>query len=497
MPFKGSVLLFISIFFTLYSVSQTIGGVDFNDEDQLPKWVKIDSIIIKNNRITKPFVIINEFEYKVGDSIPRFDFINKTIQSRTNLVNRQLFSEINLNILIVKEGRAIVEVYVKERWNIWPAPVIQIDAPNINEFLQRKDWSRLSYGASLGWSNFFGTGHKLKLRAVFGNSNQVNVSYEIPKLAKKLYLGLTPWLEYKGLRSVNYKTSDDSQVLFQADDHSFQSLSYGVDMSFRHNFFMKHLMRVGYESTRVSDTLLSANQTYLTLDSANQIKYFSLGYDMEFDKADSKTYPLKGYFVKVGIDKKGIGIVKDAETDVFYLNAEISGYVPISKRFFWGAKARIRFMPGQLQPYVFRNGLGYDKVDYIRGYELYSIEGTNYAYFKTNFKFQALNKVWEFTTKKKKKKPKKKKKENPKSEVFKNREKKNHFPLAIYINAFGECGYVRDPYRGPDNLKANEFLLGFGGSVDIVTVYDVVLRLEYVANRDLDHGFRLGLRKAF
>ncbi len=477
-------------------LSQTVGGVEFKDEDQLPKWIRIDSIEIVNNRITKRYVIINEFEYKVGDSIPRYDFIAKSKLSRTNLVNRQLFSFIQLDVEIKEGYKAYIKVTVKERWNIWPAPVIQVDAPNINEFFARNDWSRLSYGFSLGWSNFFGTGHKLKLRAVFGNTNQINASYEIPALNKKVYLGLTPNVEFKSTRSVNYRNENDKQVLFQADVYAFESISYGVDLWFKHNFYLNHKLKLGYEAMRIKDTLLLTNPTYLSLDTANKIKFYKIGYEMEFDKSDSKTYPLKGYYVNVGVDKLGVGLVTDTPTDVFYLNAEISGYVPIGAGFFWGAKARVRLTPNKLQPYRYRNGLGYDKFDYIRGYELYSIEGTNYYYFKTNFKFEALNKVWTFAKKKKKQK-KKKKKENAKIEVFNNREKKNYFPLGIYINAFSECGYVRDPYRTPENKKANEFLLGFGGSVDIVTVYDVVIRLEYVANRDLEHGFRLGFKKAF
>lgn len=490
-------LLFLFQFYQIALAQQDLGKVKFVDEDRFPQAVKIIGIEIRNNKITKPWVVSNQFEYAVGDSIPRYDFINKSIQSRKNLVNSQLFSVVDLDADVIEEYKVKVIVTVKERWNIWPAPILQIDAPNINEFFQRNDWSRLSYGASLGWSNFFGTGHKLKLRMVFGNSNQINLSYEIPALTKKVYLGLLPHFEYKGLRTVNYKTSDDSQVLFRVDEsRALESIKYGIDLDFKHNFFMTHKLKIGHENYKAKDTLLSQNPTYLSMDSSNRVRFFSIGYELDLDKADSKTYPLKGYTVNVGVDKYGIGLVRSVKTDVFYLNASISGYVPIGAGFYWGAKARARFTPSRLQPYIFRNGLGFDKVDYIRGYELYSIEGTFFSYFKTNFKFQALNKVWTFT-KKKKKKVKKKKKENAKSEVFQNREKKNYFPLGIYINAFADCAYVLDDFRSPENIKANEFLLGFGGSVDIVTLYDVVIRLEYVANRDLEHGFRLAFKKAF
>ncbi|MCB0472702.1 MAG: BamA/TamA family outer membrane protein, partial [Flavobacteriaceae bacterium] len=427
---------FLIIFFlsSLISFSQgTVGEVKIIDEDQLPKWVKVEKIEIVNNKITRPWVILNQFEYQVGDSLQRYDFISKTLQSRKNLVNRQLFTYIDFKVETVEEYKVILTVTVKERWNIWPAPIIQIDAPNINEFFERKDWSRLSYGASLGWSNFFGTGHKLKLRMVFGNSNQINASYEIPALSKKVYLGLIPHFEYKGLRTVNYKSSDDSQELFQlSNQRAYESIKYGIDLKFKHSFYMQHQLKLGYEAHRIKDTLLATNPTYLTMDTLSGVRYYTIGYQLEFDKADSKTYPLKGYSVHVGVDKYGIGLVRKGNIDVFYLNAEIAGYVPIGAGFYWGGKARVRLTPSRLQPYIFRNGLGYDKVDYLRGYELYSIEGTFYSYFNTNFKFQALNKTWIFVKKKKPEKEKKKKNDKSTIDVFKNREKKNYFPLGIY-----------------------------------------------------------------
>ena len=162
MPAVRSLFLLFLMAVTT-SLGQTVGGVKFKDEDQLPKWIRIDSIKILNNKITKPYVIVNEFEYNIGDSLRRYEFINQTILSRTNLVNRQLFSYIQLDIEITEGYKATIIVKVKERWNIWPAPVLQVDAPNINEFFARQDWSRLSYGFSLGWSNFFGSGQKLKI----------------------------------------------------------------------------------------------------------------------------------------------------------------------------------------------------------------------------------------------------------------------------------------------------------------------------------------------
>ena len=92
MPFKGSILLFISFFFTFYVLSQTICGVDFNDEDQLPRWVKIDSIIKNNSSIS--FIITDlkqEIVVSYSGLVPNLFSEGKGVVAEGKLKDKKYF----------------------------------------------------------------------------------------------------------------------------------------------------------------------------------------------------------------------------------------------------------------------------------------------------------------------------------------------------------------------------------------------------------------------
>jgi hypothetical protein len=68
-------------------------------------------------------------------------------------------------------------------------------------------------------------------------------------------------------------------------------------------------------------------------------------------------------------------------------------------------------------------------------------------------------------------------------------------PFALYLRAYSDAGYVRDNSLNPLNTKlANEFLLGGGLGLDMVTYYDLVFRLEYSINRLQQQGVYLHVK---
>ena len=68
-------------------------------------------------------------------------------------------------------------------------------------------------------------------------------------------------------------------------------------------------------------------------------------------------------------------------------------------------------------------------------------------------------------------------------------EKFNTLPLAFYINANFDLGYVQDNQYNEQNPLAGSLLLGGGVGLDIVTFYDISWRAEYSVNKKLEHGF--------
>jgi hypothetical protein len=73
----------------------------------------------------------------------------------------------------------------------------------------------------------------------------------------------------------------------------------------------------------------------------------------------------------------------------------------------------------------------------------------------------------------------------------------NTIPLALYLNAFADAAYVyqtlsfsEDPDHD-ENVLPNTLLFGIGLGFDIVTFYDIIVRMEGSMNKMGEAGFFL------
>ena len=64
--------------------------------------------------------------------------------------------------------------------------------------------------------------------------------------------------------------------------------------------------------------------------------------------------------------------------------------------------------------------------------------------------------------------------------------------MAEYV-ALLDAGYVQDNFFGKGNPLTNSWQYGYGAGIDFVTYYDIVLRLEYSFNKQLQNGFFIHL----
>jgi hypothetical protein len=132
------------------------------------------------------------------------------------------------------------------------------------------------------------------------------------------------------------------------------------------------------------------------------------------------------------------------------------------------------------QPYSLYGALGYRR-QFVRGYEIYVIEGPKFFLNKTTFKKRIFYHTWRW--------------EDMPLEQFR------HVPLAIYLKGYLDVGYVQNypRYRELDiNTKLSDRLLtGAGGGVDIVSLYDLVFRFEYTITREGTRGFFFNVKKEF
>ena len=120
----------------------------------------------------------------------------------------------------------------------------------------------------------------------------------------------------------------------------------------------------------------------------------------------------------------------------------------------------------QAQPYYFTGGLG-TQTDYIRGYEYYAIDGSNYGLLRVDLKREIFNNTYSFPVK-----------------YF------TAIPLRIYPKIFADAGYVGNLYPGNSFLN-NRLLYSAGVGLDVVTLYDIKARFEVAWNHLGQNGLYL------
>jgi hypothetical protein len=118
---------------------------------------------------------------------------------------------------------------------------------------------------------------------------------------------------------------------------------------------------------------------------------------------------------------------------------------------------------------------------FVRGYEIYVIEGPYYALNKTTFKKLIFSRKYNW--------------ESMPIEQF------QHVPISIYLKTYADLGYVQN-YPDYERLNINtrladKLLSGVGCGLDIVGSYDVVIRLEYTFNSQGERGFFFHLKREF
>ncbi len=434
----------------------------FNENDTI---VTTGSITITGNKVTKNHIIIRELEFKEGIVIGTRRLDSLILKSKQNLLNRSLFNFVDITRT---EGETSeITVSVVERWYIWPVPILQFADRNINAWLEKGDLSRLNFGIDLRVDNFRGRMERLDIVLQAGYDVKVEMKWTVPYLTKNQVLGVTIDGGVLLNHTVAYETIGGKEQFFTSMSTYAQKKVFGtLGLTLRPKYNFYHGFQLGYNHFDFMDTLLVLNPNF-----ANKLmyNYLSVSYVLKLDFRDYASYPLQGYYFDLGVSKMGFGIFSK-DVNRISMNASFDQYLQLAKRWYFAYN-----LSGQISnnnqrlPYFIKSGLGYHPNN-IRGYELYVVDGQQVGIFKSNFKFEVLPR-WNFNI------------NWIKSTKF------NKSFLAIYANVFFDMAYVGDVYTNDLNPLANQLLYGTGIGIDMLTYYDLVLRLEYSLNKQKQTGF--------
>ena len=124
----------------------------------LNAYVVIDTILFEGNKRTQPRILTRELGFKEHDTIPLLLFVGKLENGRKNLMNTQLFNEVEVKVVSWTTEHVDVKVVVRERWYVIPVPIFELADRNFNVWWteQNRDFRRTVYGVTINHVNFRG-----------------------------------------------------------------------------------------------------------------------------------------------------------------------------------------------------------------------------------------------------------------------------------------------------------------------------------------------------
>lgn len=423
--------------------------------------IVLTRIGLAGNNVTEPSVIYRELLVKVGDTVsePRFNELLK--ESRENMINMSVFNFVDFTVeddSLVKNGK-ILTINMVERWYVWPIPYLRYADRNLMSWFKGGDIARMSYGFDLEWKNLWGLLHKLDMTVIAGYNQKLALTYDVPYITDRQRLGMELGCGYKRDREVIYKTADDKAQYYKSESsYPHEAFFAYLKPYYRFGCRNRLFLAVQYDDRVFCDTVVSLNPT-LGHDGDGRFRYFTLSAVFKNDFRDDHNYPLDGHYLELELTKVGLGVVS-SEPDVLYGKVTADWYTPIRGRFYWASNVTARLSKDSFVPYFLRTGLGYGN-DYVRMWDLYVVDATNFALFKNNLKFAILNPVTKYIP-------------------FIKNERFGKIHLALYANLFFDFAYTWDVdvMAGTTSRIANEWTFGTGVGIDFVTYYDKVLRLE-------------------
>lgn len=430
----------------------------------------INSIQIEGNKVTREHIILRELEFVSGDTLSLTDYCMKSRKSQQNLLNRSLFNFVEIDTLALADHALLKDIIIKviERWYVWPFPIFELAERNFNSWWELRDLRRTNYGFFITVNNFRGRMEVLRILARAGYNQNYYLTYEIPYLTKKQTLGLALETGVQLSRETFYASKGHKYLHFRNENGYARRQSHArINFTLRPGIHNQHFITLGYENFRFADTLVGLNPE-MGFRGSPEFQMIRLGYRLKHDFRDSRPYPLQGHYFELQAEQRGLGLLNN-EPQHFTVKATFDLYKKIAPRWNWAFTVTGKTVVGKTEPYQLQRGLGYGN-EFVRGYELYVVDGRDFGLFKSNLKYALVS-------------PRIRKIPVAVTERF----SKIHY--AIYLNALFDAGYVREPHPWPDNFLQNRMLYGTGLGLDLVTYYDLVWRFEYSFNHLKKGGF--------
>lgn len=461
-----------------YSVGDTLKHQKRKTEasDSTGRFVRINRVFIIGNRITRDQIILRELTLKTGDYIYSVDLVAILQQDQKKLINTRLFNTVDIRTLELETGIVDLLIDVNERWYTFPTPIFELADRNFNEWWQtyNHDFSRVNYGLRLYQYNMRGRNETLRFHGQLGFARRFNLAYRFPYIDKKQRHGIAVDVDFAETKNLAIQTVNHKLTFLENERIIRTSRAGGISYSYRPSFYISHNFRTEYKSVSIADTVAFLNPNYLGPEKTDQ-QYATVSYQFVADRRDYIGYPLTGYYVAAYIVRDGV--FQNDDVRKLEISTNLTKYIDLKKGFYLSNNTLGLWSTQDQLPYNRYSAMGYQK-QFVRGYEIYVIEGYQYLLNKTTLKKRIFSRTYHWGA-------------MPISQF-------RHIPFSIYLKVYGDFGYVSnyDNYT-ISNTLTDRMLSSGGFGVDFVGSYDAVIRLEYSFNAEGDQGFFFHLKKEF
>lgn len=465
--FQYLVCLIIILSFSICLHAQVkIDSIENNNS----KKVIVSSIKIIGNKRTKGYIIEREMPFKVGDSLLVKDLPKIFKQSQTQIYNTNLFIEVKVTHETFGNEYIDITVNVKERWYIFPSPQFSLVDRSYKEWIKtfNADLKRVVYGLNFTHYNFSGRRDQLSITGVTGYARNIAFSYSAPYSNSKLTEGFSVAGSYTQNKEVGYKTSiNNKPLVFNKGkqliytNNGFVRDNYQLDGSYswRKGFFKRTGVSLGLNYLSVDDSVITSvyNPTYFNTGKSTQF-YTDINFGVGYANTDKNAYPLNGLIYYYGFSKRGFGFKGGINSTT--LQGSFAKYLSHKHNFFSAIKGSALLKIPFEQAYINRRAIGYGSFR-LRGLELYIVDGV--AAFTSNYTFS--KKIISF-----------------KIPVPFKINALPYIPFTFFAKAYTDIGYSYIPQQYNTKLN-NRFLYTSGFGLDVLSLYDLVFKIEYSFNQ--------------
>ncbi len=463
---------------TITALLLSVNGVLATAPTDSSRLVRVRSVSLTGNYRTRDRIILREMSLHIGDTVRLSDLPGRLAWDQHNISNTNLFVTVDLTTGqsapadTSQIGPIDLIVTMKERWYFVAYPVFDIADRNLNEWWydRGRDFRRTIYGGRLSYKNVTGTNDRLQVEYVRGFLKRTVVSYSKPYVDRAQKIGLRIDVGYLTNNEIPYRTQADKWLYVKSERVLRERTYASLILTHRRGLYHYHSIETRYTRNRIADTVARLNPDYF-LNSQTRQQYLTLSYGYRYDRRDNVAYPLQGTLFRGAVGLNGLLPTNDF---VFAeMSASVTRYWPLGGRFYGAGSLRGRVSWPKEQPYFNLRGLG-SSSDMVRGYELFVIDGQRFGVWRNSLRYRLFSTVRQLN--------------------WLRVRQFNTLPIAAYLSAFGDAGYVSSTVAEQYQSRlANRLLVGTGLSLDIVTFYNLVFRFSGTVNGQGKTGFFFNL----